>query len=535
MSSNGNNGNNGHGKNRAGYEAAAGIVTADDDADDNNSTSVSETTKAAAASAAATQTAPPNVGEALNLKTVERKTRSRRMLMAVALVAGMIILCVVGFLFFSSDGSGKRTVKTNVRNQAGGGKNETISDERLTADAIAQARSQVAPSPQNPAPLNPNGATPAIIVQQSDPIVPTKVGTTTLNPAVDPKATDPNTPVVRPADGVAGTVNTTNQPSSGAATQPSSVSRSANDASGRSRGNGTRQSSKPNDQKSLIYGEVNTRSDSSQNSGSDGDERARSINAGFALGTTGRRGESQNIVTRPSFGSLLPVRTLGAIYTLRSGALVRMELTRDVSGAGWKLPRRTVIVGTLRAGEYDRAYISVVGYIDGSSGRLVSFGGSLLGSDAGEGIKGERRQVTGRWSRIFGTIANKGFDLAKAALGGRNGATVVLGDAARPEINALSGNGDRREFIAVKAGSMGYVSVTDLPREIEGVDTLTQMNPDALAQLLNSGSNTGTGLGDEEVAQLLSSGSTAQIRAAMPRMNDNMRRIAAQVINQSEK
>ena len=201
-----------------------------------------------------------------------------------------------------------------------------------------------------------------------------------------------------------------------------------------------------------------------------------------------------------------------------------MELTRDVGGAGWKLARRTVIVGTLRGGEFDRAYVSVVGYIDPASGRLVTFGGSLLGSDAGEGVKGERRQVSGRWSRIFGQLAERGYSLAQTALGRRSGATIVLGGAATPELSALTRNGDRREFVAVKAGSMGYVSVTDLPKEVEGVD----------AQLLNSGANTGTGLTDEEVAQLLSTGSTAQIRAAMPRMNENMRRIAEQVISQSD-
>jgi hypothetical protein len=212
-----------------------------------------------------------------------------------------------------------------------------------------------------------------------------------------------------------------------------------------------------------------------------------------------------------------------------------MELTRDVGGPGWKLQRRTVIVGTLRGGEFDRAYVSVVGYIDSASGRLVTFGGSLLGADAGDGIKGERRSVTGRWSRVLGALAERGYNLAQTALGRNNGATIVLSQSGAPEINALSGNDDRREFVAVKAGSMGYVSVTDLPREVQGVDALSQMEPGALSQLLNSGANTGTGLTDEEVAQLLSSGSPAQIRAAMPRMNENMRQVAEQFLNQSAK
>jgi hypothetical protein len=177
----------------------------------------------------------------------------------------------------------------------------------------------------------------------------------------------------------------------------------------------------------------------------------------------------------------------------------------------------------------------VVGYIDSSSGRLVSFGGSLMGSDAGEGMKGERRQLSSRWARIFGPLADRGLNILQARLGRTAGTTVVLSDSGSPEINALTGNRDRREFVAVRAGSMGYISVTDLPREVEGVDSLSQMNPDALAQLLNSGANTGTGLTDEQVAQLISSGSDEQIRGALPYMNDNMRRLAEQVLRQPER
>jgi len=66
-------------------------------------------------------------------------------------------------------------------------------------------------------------------------------------------------------------------------------------------------------------------------------------------------------VDLPSFGSMLPVRSLGVIYTLRSGGLVRFELTRDVKGKGWLLPHGTVLVGALRGSEYDRAFISLVG------------------------------------------------------------------------------------------------------------------------------------------------------------------------------
>src|SRR5262249_53586528 len=53
-------------------------------------------------------------------------------------------------------------------------------------------------------------------------------------------------------------------------------------------------------------------------------------------------------VVLPSFGSVLPVRTLGKIYTLRSGSSIRLELTRYVSGEGWSLPKGTVLIGQVR-------------------------------------------------------------------------------------------------------------------------------------------------------------------------------------------
>lgn len=527
ISNNGSNGHNGNNGNN-GYSAAAGITTVEED---DEATKVVNKQVAAVADDDGIK-----VGEAVNVKKVEtKKGRGGTVVKIVAFVGGLVILSILGLSLFFSDGSGKRTVKTNVPNRVG--QPATESDEKLTADAIAHTRSQVAPSPAAVVPgavvAQPGAAPPAIIVQ-SEPVVPTKVGTTTLNGNANTSTA--NTPVVQTADGVAGTVNANSNANSNAKTASSTAPRSGStSAPARSRTTGARPS-RANGQKSLVFGGDAARSDDGDNNDGSRAGQSRPVNAGFAIGTAGSRNvEAPMMAVRPSFGSLLPVRTLGAIYTLRTGALVRMELTRDVSGNGWKLPRRTVIVGTLRGGEFDRAYVSVVGYIDSASGRLVTFGGSLLGSDAGEGMKGERRQVTSRWSRILGTLAERGFALAQTTLGRNGGATIVLGDAARPEINALTQNGDRREFVAVKAGSMGYVSVTDLPREVEGIDALSQMNPDALAQLLNSGANTGTGLSDDEVAQLLASGSNVQIRSAMPRMNENMRRVAEQVISQSER
>ena len=49
--------------------------------------------------------------------------------------------------------------------------------------------------------------------------------------------------------------------------------------------------------------------------------------------------------TLPAFASMLPVRTVGALFTLRTGALVRCELTRDTKGNGWYMKRGTILVG----------------------------------------------------------------------------------------------------------------------------------------------------------------------------------------------
>jgi hypothetical protein len=105
---------------------------------------------------------------------------------------------------------------------------------------------------------------------------------------------------------------------------------------------------------------------------------------------------------------MLPVRTLGVLYTLRSGGLVRFELSRDVKGKGWSMARGTVLVGALRGAEYDRAYVSLVGFIDPESGSFVKTSGDLLGSDGGAGIRGKKRKMSSGWTRAFSRLGEAG-------------------------------------------------------------------------------------------------------------------------------
>lgn len=250
-------------------------------------------------------------------------------------------------------------------------------------------------------------------------------------------------------------------------------------------------------------------------------------------------------VVLPAFGSMLPVRTLGTLYTLRSGSLVRLELTRDVRGQGWAMRKGTIIVGVSRGSEYDRAYLAIVGFIDSESGRFVKLTGDVLGGDGGSGLRGRRRSLTSAWSRAFSRIGTSAVNVAGLMLGGLGNNSVVVSDAygyrvVNPVSSELSGlisertNQQQRGFVEVAAGTQGYMMVTDLPQEIRGIDALAELSAKDLAERSDAnGVRASTGLSERELADLLSSGSPEQIRAAMPRMTPQMRRVAEAVIAES--
>jgi hypothetical protein len=253
--------------------------------------------------------------------------------------------------------------------------------------------------------------------------------------------------------------------------------------------------------------------------------------------------EKRDQVTLPAFASMLPVRTIGALYTLRTGALVRFELTRETKGDGWSMKRGTLLVGTTKGGDFDRAYVSLIGFIDPQSGKLVKLGGDLLGGDGGAGLKGKRRQLQGGWTRALGRVASSALDVTGTLLSGRGRDTVIISDGLRTrtinpvtdEISGLLGSElertQGRSFVEVVAGTPGYVLVTDLPSVIDGTEATPEVNSDTLASLTDvEATRPATGLSEGELAELLANGSPEQIRAAMPRMSPEMRKIAEVVL-----
>jgi hypothetical protein len=262
-----------------------------------------------------------------------------------------------------------------------------------------------------------------------------------------------------------------------------------------------------------------------------------------AASVRSKHAPTETTVVLPPFGSMLPVRTIGGLYTLRSGALARLELTRDIVGNGWSMKRGTILVGATKGGEYHRAYLSLVGFIDPQSGKLVKLGGDVLGGDGAVGLKGKSRQVDSRWARVLSQVGNAALTLTGAFLGGRGNGTVIIPDGSRsPLINPVSGELDgvigsqldknrRTGFVEVTGGTPGYVMVTDLPAAIQGTDASAELNNQTLASLSDVDAiRPATGMSEREFAELIANGSPEEIKARLQRMSPEMRKIALAVL-----
>jgi hypothetical protein len=202
------------------------------------------------------------------------------------------------------------------------------------------------------------------------------------------------------------------------------------------------------------------------------------------------------------------------------------------------MPRGTVLVGALRDAKFDRAFVSLVGFIDTESGRFVKISGDLLGSDGGAGIRGKRRKMSSGWSRALSKLGEAGLSIASSFAGSVGRRPIVINDAfgsyggrIKSELDGVLVGGDRNSFVEVAAGSSGYMMITELPDSVEGVDALSRLSGQDVEERSSVDQpRKTTGISERELAELIQSGDQEQIREAMPRMTPQMRRIAEAVI-----
>lgn len=459
----------------------------------------------------------PEGEESFAAETSRPNKRRKNKRVTGALLLLLLVASVAIALYFMLGGN-RTPVNLNVRDtrtQAEKTQSAKQSPDDVTSQAIAEVRSATGET----------GPT----------VLPTPGASTNTSPV------SPTAPVTIPVDGIGGTVTTPATSDTGVTggqrvTDTSATSTTGSTATERADKTSTSIPSRRNPERSircaLPVTPANRQSPSLTQRQTERDQSSRPA-------------RTDQGVTLPSFGSMLPVRSLGVLYTLRSGSLARFELTRDVRGQGWAMKKGTVLVGVSRGSEYDRAFVAVVGFIDPESGLFVKFTGDVLGGDGGAGLRGRRRSLSSAWSRALSRIGGSAVNVAGLMLSGLGRSSVVVSDAygyrvVNPVTSELSGlisertNQQQRGFVEVPAGSQGYVMVTDLPQEIRGVDALAELGAKDLAQSSDAtGVRASTGLSERELADLLSSGSVEQIRAALPRMTPEMRRVAEAVIVQS--
>lgn len=246
-----------------------------------------------------------------------------------------------------------------------------------------------------------------------------------------------------------------------------------------------------------------------------------------------RRSSSSNETANvPAFGTLLPVRFLGAIYTLRdSGGLVRMELSRTVKKGGLSYPAGTIIVGRLRGSEYNRAFISIIGAIDPKSGKLIKFEGEILGVDGASGVTGTRKSIKSWGARFLAGLREAGGQAAGvlASRSGRGGTIVLSGTSGLSgEVNSIiRGNSQENSFVVIKAGTEAYVLITDLPAEKRSDNAYEN---EKLAETSNQ--LPGLNLSESEMADILSTDDPNKIRAALLKMSPQFRALAIKAMDE---
>ncbi|HLM62486.1 MAG TPA: hypothetical protein VK308_16920 [Pyrinomonadaceae bacterium] len=219
-----------------------------------------------------------------------------------------------------------------------------------------------------------------------------------------------------------------------------------------------------------------------------------------------------NAAPRPGFGAVLPVKILGRLHTLGANGLARMELTRAVQGSWGTLPRGTMFVGRVSGGEGNRLFVSLLGYIDSRSNRLVTMGGDLQGRDGALGLEGNVKKIGSRWKKVFGDLFATAREIGTAYLLGRRGGNgTVINTGQVSQLPNSFEDKNATKFVLVPAGSEGYIVINDLPPAIESDERL--------------GANTKE-LTDEEILKMIQTESPAEIERIIPGLSPRGQQIA---------
>lgn len=234
----------------------------------------------------------------------------------------------------------------------------------------------------------------------------------------------------------------------------------------------------------------------------------------------------------PPFGTLLPVRLLGAVFTLPgAGNLVRMELSRAVKQNGFSYLAGTVLVGRLRGSETNRAFISVFGAIDSKTGKLIEFEGEVTGIDGASGVLGTRKSINSWGTRFLNALREVGGNAVSvlSSRGGRGG-TIVLGgtNGIGGEVSSvIRGSNQNDNYVVVKAGTEAYVLITDLPDGQQKGDLNASLD-DKKNQI------PGLNLSEAEMAEILVTDDANKIRAAFLKMSPKFRELALQAMEKGK-
>lgn len=463
-----------------------------------------------------TETPPIDREEDKDAEKSENPKNKKSALLLFGLFAGVVLIGILVVVFFIARGNSKETAVVkdnsakygiNTASSSSGDQPDFQSDYNKRYGIDSNSANN---SPPNSAPAA-NSSVPSLMTNNPpgmtappsfNPTASIFQTTPTPTPAPTPAATPSNPASSGPSAGGGQMFSSSGRANNGgeSSSAPSRVNenvRFADDPDGRAAAN-YRQGGR-NEQVSLYFYDPATQS---AGGGGSGYSRLQLEN---------------DAPVKPDFGTLLPVRMLGRIHTLGTNGFARMELTRTVQGNWGTIPGGTLFVGRVSGGEGNRVFVSLVGYIDARSGRLVTLGGDVQGTDGALGMKGDVKKLGSRWTKVFAETLSAAKEIGSAYLLGRNGGSgTVVNTGQLDRLPDALENKDAQKYTLVQAGSLGYIFINDLPPAVESDEKLA--------------SNPAGNVPDDELLRMIQKSTEQDIQKMIPNLSPKGQLIARQAI-----